>query len=284
MIIWLASYPKSGNTYLRAFLAAYFFQKKGEFDFGLLDNIKQFPSEEFITNKVNDITQASRLWIETQKKINKDKKVRFLKTHNCISNIGGNIFTSNETTLGAIYIVRDPRNVFTSIKNHFSYDDEKVLEMMLDKNRCLITGNSKDKRSISFISSWGQNYLSWRKYNKIRRLFIKYEDLINNKYETFRDIVVFINTLMNNIESVDKNKLHQAIKTTNFDTLKNKEINNKIQNSDSGFKKWRNYHNENKNYFFFLGSENKWEKLLNKDVQNKIEKGFRDEMSLLKYI
>ena len=284
MIIWLASYPKSGNTYVRAFLAAYYFQKEGEFNFSLLDTIKQFPSEEFIKNKVDNITQASRLWIESQKKINKDKKVRFFKTHNCLSNIDGNIFTSSETTLGAIYIVRDPRNVFTSIKNHYSYDDEKALEMMLDKNRCLIAANSKDKRSISFISSWDQNYTSWRIYNKIKRLFIKYEDLINNKYETFRDIVVFVNTLTNNVEGVDKKKLHQAIKTTNFNTLKNKEVDNTFQSSDSGFRKWRHFHKENKNYFFFLGSENKWEKLLNKNVQNKIENSFRNEMNMLKYI
>ena len=47
MIIWLASYPKSGNTFVRAFLSSYYYSKDGNFDFGLLENIKQFPNEEF---------------------------------------------------------------------------------------------------------------------------------------------------------------------------------------------------------------------------------------------
>ena len=47
MIIWLASYPKSGNTYLRAFLSAYYYSKDGNFDFGQIANIKQFPNKEF---------------------------------------------------------------------------------------------------------------------------------------------------------------------------------------------------------------------------------------------
>ena len=43
MIIWLASYPKSGNTLLRSMLAAYFFSKDGIYNFSLIKNIKQFP-------------------------------------------------------------------------------------------------------------------------------------------------------------------------------------------------------------------------------------------------
>ena len=47
MIIWLASYPKSGNTYVRSFLSAYYFSNNGEIIFDLLQNIKQFHKVEF---------------------------------------------------------------------------------------------------------------------------------------------------------------------------------------------------------------------------------------------
>ena len=50
MIVWLASYPKSGNTLLRSMLAAYFFSKDGIFDFDLIKNIKQFPTIELFEN------------------------------------------------------------------------------------------------------------------------------------------------------------------------------------------------------------------------------------------
>ena len=47
MIIWLASYPKSGNTWLRALISSYYFSKEGSFNFNLLKEIDSFPSPRF---------------------------------------------------------------------------------------------------------------------------------------------------------------------------------------------------------------------------------------------
>jgi len=281
MIIWLASYPKSGNTYVRAFLSAYYFSKNGHFDFNQISNIKQFPDKEFLNQKTENVLEASKQWMSSQRKIIADKKIKFLKTHSCLGNYKGNTFTSNETSLGAIYIVRDPRNVFTSLKNHFSYDDEKALQMILDKKNILM---SKGYETFSYIGSWASNYLSWLKYKNFRRLFVKYEDLLENKYETFRDIIVFSNTLMNRSEGVDKSKLQKAIETTNFNVLQNKEVKESFNGSDIGFKSWRNNHSENKNLFFNLGPENKWEKKLDRKIKEDIEINFNEEMKNLKYL
>ena len=283
MIIWLASYPKSGNTYVRAFLSAYYFSEKGQFDFSQISNIEQFPHEKFFKQKVNSINEASKQWMPIQREINKDKKIRFFKTHSFLGNYQGNEFTSPETTLGAIYIVRDPRNVLTSLKNHYSFDDDKALKMITDKTRSLMSNNGSHA-SLNFISSWAENYLSWFRNNQFRRLFVKYEDLITNKYETFRDIIVFTNTLMNRVEGVDKSKLQKSIETTNFDVLKKKEISETFDGSESSFKSWRKFHSENKNLFFNLGPENNWEKILDLKTQKKIETNFKKEMSELNYI
>ena len=113
--------------------------------------------------------------------------------------------------------------------------------MIKDKTRSLMSNNGSHSHilapenylswlrnnldaSLTYISSWSENYLSWFRNNQFRRLFIKYEDLITNKYETFRDIIVFTNTLMNKVEGVNKSKLQKAIETTNFDVLKKKEV------------------------------------------------------------
>ena len=283
MIIWLASYPKSGNTYVRAFLSAYYFSENGQFDFKLIPKIKQFPDIEFFNQKINNVEEASKQWIPAQKKINQDRKIKFLKTHSCLANYKGNEFTSSETSLGAIYIVRDPRNVLTSIKNHFSLNNDEALKMITDKDRGLISNNGSHA-SYSFISSWSNNYLSWLRNKQFRRLFVKYEDLLTNKYETFRDIIVFSNTLMNRTENVDKSKLQKAIETTNFDILKNKEVSESFDGSNNSFKKWRNFHKENKNLFFNLGPENKWEKILDKKTKEIIETSFKNQMIELKYL
>ena len=283
MIIWLASYPKSGNTYVRAFLSAYYFSENGEFDFSQIAKIDQFPHEKFFKENVNNISEASKQWVPIQKEINKDKKIRFFKTHSFLGNYQGNQFTSPETTLGAIYIVRDPRNVLSSLKNHYSFDDDKALKMIKDKTRSLMSNNGSHA-SLTYISSWSENYLSWLRNNQFRRLFIKYEDLITNKYETFRDIIVFTNTLMNKVEGVNKSKLQKAIETTNFDVLKKKEVSETFDGSESSFKNWRKFHSENKNLFFNLGPDNNWKKILKTDVSKEIEISFEKEMVELGYL
>ena len=60
MIIWLASYPKSGNTYLRAFLSAYYFSQDGKFDFNQIEHIKQFPDKQFFNKKIETKTNYLR--------------------------------------------------------------------------------------------------------------------------------------------------------------------------------------------------------------------------------
>ena len=283
MIIWLASYPKSGNTYVRAFLSAYYFSENGEFDFSQISRIDQFPHEKFFKEKVSNISEASKQWVPVQREINKDKKIRFFKTHSFLGNYQGNQFTSPETTLGAIYIVRDPRNVLSSLKNHYSFDDDKALKMIKDKTRSLMSNNGSHA-SLTYISSWSENYLSWLRNNQFRRLFIKYEDLITNKYETFRDIIVFTNTLMNKVEGVNKSKLQKAIETTNFDVLKKKEVSGTFDGTESSFKNWRKFHSENKNLFFNLGPDNNWKKILKTNVSKEIEISFEKEMIELKYL
>ena len=283
MIIWLASYPKSGNTYVRAFLSAYYFSENGNFDFSQIKNIDQFPHEKFFKQKVNSMSEASKQWMTLQREITQNKKIKFFKTHSFLGNYEGNIFTSPETTLGAIYIIRDPRNVLTSIKNHFSLEDDKALKMITDKKKWLMSNNGS-YASYTYISSWSNNYLSWLRNNQFRRLFVKYEDLITNKYETFRDIIVFTNTLMNRTEGVNKSKLQKAIETTNFNVLKKKEISETFDGSESGFKRWRKFHSENKNLFFNLGPENNWRKILKKEISNKLEKSFEKEMKYFGYI
>ena len=61
MIIWLASYPKSGNTLLRSMLSAYLFSKDGIFDFELLTNIKQFPNETLLKEMRINIEDKNEL-------------------------------------------------------------------------------------------------------------------------------------------------------------------------------------------------------------------------------
>ena len=85
MIFWIASYPKSGNTWLRTLISAYYYSKDGVFNESLIKNIGQFPEKKHFKTFDYNMTvpgDTAKLWIQAQELINKDKKLRFYKTHN----------------------------------------------------------------------------------------------------------------------------------------------------------------------------------------------------------
>ena len=78
MIIWLASYPKSGNTWVRSMIAALIHSNDGVFNFELLKNIQQFPEKKFFKDIINDFSNFNEIkqnWIEAQERINLNNKI-----------------------------------------------------------------------------------------------------------------------------------------------------------------------------------------------------------------
>ena len=279
MIIWLASYPKSGNTWVRSFLSAYYYSSDGKFTFELLKKIKQFPSKEFFDQKLLSVDEASENWLVGQKKIKNKKELCFLKTHNVNGAFKGNSFTSSEFTAGAIYIIRDPRNVLSSMMNHYSLNESDALKMINSIYRNLKDENDENNyASYSFISSWSNNYNSWKVSKNFNILLIKYEDLENDTYNTFSKIVNFTNNIIRKEKNIDENKFKLAMKTTNFEVLQKKEeyegFDEAVYSSKEGKMK----------PFFNLGSKNNYKNLLKPETSKVIEGLFEKEMKELGYL
>jgi len=278
MIIWIASYPKSGNTYIRSFLTSYYFSKKGKLDFNLLDNIPQFPSIRFSQKDFLSFRDAAQNWIPNQNYFFDKKKIFFLKTHNTLNKFDNIEFTTHNETAGAIYIVRDPRNVITSMCHHYSFNLNYAFEKMLDHNASLSEKASNgDCSNFTFLGTWSDHYKSWKNNKRFKVLFIKYEDLNNKKEEIFKKIINFIEELKDNREKYfDENKFSNSIRSTNFVNLKNKELNEGFDESyiSKGGKKIN---------FFNLGFKNKWEKLLPQNIIEKFNQKFDKELTELGY-
>ena len=121
-IIWISSYPKSGNTFLRAMLSAFFYSEDGIFKQNYLKNIAEFPRDFFELKPSNNFLNEVEEYEKIQKKIsNTNKEIIFLKTHLANLTINKIIPTINKDySMCAIYIVRDPRNVILSLKNHYN--------------------------------------------------------------------------------------------------------------------------------------------------------------------
>ena len=79
MIIWLASYPKSGNTYLRAFLSAYYFSQDGKFEFNQIEHIKQFRINNFLIKKLKVQLKHQNNGCQHKNELSWTKKLDFLK-------------------------------------------------------------------------------------------------------------------------------------------------------------------------------------------------------------
>ncbi len=282
MIFWIASYPKNGNTWLRALLTAYYFTQDGIFsNDSLLKNINQFPEKKYFQNfnyKPNIPGDTSKYWLQAQELINKDKKIRFFKTHNFLGMLENNLFTNNKNTIGAVYIVRDPRNVITSIRNHFEIDYEDALSFMLNENKFTYDQFKKDDFSdFQFISSWEKNYQTWKNNKTFPLMIIKYENLQNETFFVFEKLINFINQVLKNKNSFNKKKALNALKSTSFDNLKKKEI-------KSGFSESITSRKNNKQIpFFNLGPDNDWKKKLDRELKKKLNNIFKKNLIELDY-
>ncbi len=278
MIIWIASYPKSGNTWVRAFLSAYYFTENGIFDPNKLKLIEDYPNKTLFAENHNiKYGEIYKFWNLSQKKILKDKKVRFFKTHNALLKVFDREFTSPKYTLGTIYVVRDPRNVITSLKNHYDFPSYEVaLKFMLHKEN-YIWGQNNDYAKSQIISSWNINYISWVKKNNYNRILIKYEDLILNPENTFRQLILFTNKILKQNKDINEEKLKNAISTTNFESMK------KVEKDGQFDEKMRSEKTDKYKDFFFLGPKNDWKKLLDKNTIKSINENFSEELKDLNY-
>ena len=283
MIFWIASYPKSGNTWLRALISSYYYTEDGVYHQNIIKEIGQFPEKRhfksFDYNK-DIVTDTSKFWLKAQEKINEDKKLRFFKTHNAFGALNNNQFTDNRNSLGAIYIVRDARNVITSIKNHYEFNDDQALTWMLNQNNYIYDVNNFENDGYSdfqYISSWSINYKSWKVQKKIPIKIIKYEDLLNQTFVVFKDIIEFINKSTQINEKINIEKLKNSVNSTFFDKLKKDEEKNGFSESITSTK------TKTKIPFFYLGPKNNWKNLLDEKLQIKIFNTFRGEFNELGY-
>ena len=283
MIIWLSSYPKNGNTWLRALISAYYYSDDGFFlGDQNLQNIQQFPVKKnlegfnFDPRKPGD---SARFWIPAQEKLNMDRKVKFLKTHSALVKLGQNEFTNKKNTLGCIYIVRDPRNVIDSMSRHFQIDHDKALSVMQDENNFTYDFKKTDDYSdYQFISSWEKNYQSWKNNRLIPIKFLKYEDLLKETFFVFKEVVEFIDKLINNKKGFNREKAKNAVKSTSFENLKKIEENNGFSESIIARK------DKKKIPFFHLGPKNEWQKNFDNKFIEKINNIFQKNLDELNYL
>ena len=288
-MFWISSYPKSGNTWLRLILCGLFFTEDGNLnDFKLLrkitsfDNLANFKFTKDISlddfnlivngKEYNEesVLTYSKYWIEAQKRIEiQEGSFGLFKTHNARVKINKNFYTNSSTTLGFLYLSRDPRDIVISYSKYMNIDIDKTIDFLL--NGQIMDMKKIDNKMPAILLNWRDHYLSWKKFKDVPNLFLKYEDMLDNVESEILKIINFFNKNYNiNIKN-QNNKIKNIIESTQFNSLKKKEL-------QYGFEKDSNCP------FFRIGQQKQWKKILKQNQINKINKKFNDQLVELNYL
>jgi hypothetical protein len=254
-IVWLASYPKSGNTWLRAFLAnlvanhadplrpdewvAYADDEAEPERFGELAGR---PSHELTLDEIAVLRPRVHALIAQRA-----RGTRFVKSHNMSGNFDGEPLYNWQVSAGAIYMVRNPLDVAISMSHHFGLKIDESIERL--GNPQVATAN--DALFVSqMLGSWSEHVKGWadladRMPGKV--IVLRYEDLLEKPARHFAKAAKLIGL------GQDKARIERAVKHSSFQILSTLE-------QKHGFVEAV----DEKTRFFFKGSSNQWRETLSR--------------------
>lgn len=245
-IIWLASFPKSGNTWMRAFL----------------HNLLRNPDTPMPVNELNKFTLGDsqyawyRLFTE---KLASDLDLEdlaqlrpkvhrammgahpdsvFVKTHGYLGASKGVPLHTMECTAGAIYVVRNPLDVTLSYADHFGLSADEAIEAMAVEGGL---SQATDDQVIEFLNSWSTNVKSWTQAPNPHLHVVRYEDMLDKPLKAFTGVARFLGL------NPPRRRIEKAIRFSSFKTLKKLE-------ETGGFQE----RSEHSKAFFRKGKRDQW--------------------------
>ena len=271
-IIWLASYPKSGNTWMRAFLANLFagenepvsFDRMSRFIPGepMLTWYKKILGEDFPVDDPQAV--ADKRGFIHAKIAQSSQSPVFLKTHSYLGQVLGREVINMGVTVGAIYIVRNPLDVVVSAAPHYNLSIDKTIDMMADEH---MQSDTTTKMVYERVTDWSTHVFSWTQTPHPSLLVLRYEDMLDKPLRAFTKVTRFIKL------NKSKKGIGQAITNASFKSLKNLE-------TETGFEE-RPEHSKS---FFREGKTEQWRSVLTDDQIKKIIETHYEQMKRFKYI
>jgi len=253
-ILWLASFPKSGNTWVRALLANYLvggdapvsINKLPEFAFG----DSQLSIYERVAGRpLPNATVADLMPFKAKAHAllaGDGKRLVFAKTHNALTRIAGQPTITPAVTAGAIYILRNPLDVVLSYADHYGLTHAQTVEAMASDS--LITQGRVD-RAPEHLGRWSNHVRGWTTAPGLARVVLRYEDLIADAEGELRRILAFLR------QPIDEDRLARAVAHSSFETMANQE-------ALTGFKE----RSKNQRRFFRAGRSGQWREALAPDL------------------
>jgi len=223
-LVWIASYPRSGNTFMRLLLANYFNDDEKDFDINALyDFIPPDTStvlwEEFTQGCPVD-SDLARIWalrpqfIEFYRRRAKLGDFAGLKTHTANVTVNGMASFNFRSSDRIIYIVRHPLDILLSYSDYNGRDLESAMEIMCRSGVCVSQGSIG---GLELRGSWPEHVSSWIDAPPCPLLLIRYEELLHSTAETLRAILAFLGA------PIIERRLERAAEASRFDRLREQE-------------------------------------------------------------
>jgi hypothetical protein len=220
-IIWLASFPKSGNTWVRSFLANYFQPPGKSLD---INSLRQFTTADVrqdFFDRANGGPFRGRTiedWLRLRPQVlrliaaSKDGH-HFVKTHCQVMRVQGVPLILPEVTAAAIYILRNPLDVVLSYARHLAVDVDTAVGWMLDANAT----HGSDSGIVEIIGRWDAHIRSWTTAPGLTLHVMRYEDMISDPAQAYRRLFGFLKM------PVDDARMARTLEATSFAALSRQE-------------------------------------------------------------
>ena len=225
-IVWLASYPKSGNTWLRIFLDNYQRDNAQPVDINALE-VGMAASDRSLFDcalgvESSDMTEEEIEYYRPEAcryLANRSTQTLYLKTHDAyiLTSAGEPLFPA-DVTQGVIYVTRNPLDVAVSFAHHLNKTVEDVVERLALETMTLSVSRGGMRTQLKQrLLSWSRHVVSWLDQSAISVHVMRYEDMCLQTVETFAAAVRFLGWA----EDVDR--VRRAVAFSSFDVLQQQE-------------------------------------------------------------
>ncbi|MGN6750114.1 MAG: sulfotransferase domain-containing protein [Xanthobacteraceae bacterium] len=275
-IVWLASYPRSGNTWTRHFLHNLL---------RVLDGNDSVPQDinalgeytlwdvagqrfERLLGKALDAASrteiaAARVTVQQQIADDADAPV-FVKTHNMLALDRGHPTINMGATSGAIYIIRNPLDVVISFAHHFGVDLDTAIDKM---SRRGLETDITEHASYEVYGSWSENVMSWTRKPHRAIYVIRYEDMLERPLEMFRGLCRHL------LLDPSETQLTRAIDLSSFEQAKTQEV-------EKGYRE----RPKQSKVFFRAGHAGQWRQQLSHEQISRVVTQHREQMARFGYV
>lgn len=217
-LTFLASYPKSGNTWVRLLIRAYFHGTERKFAF--FDDIAQFPYQCASPLPADSLTAQQQAQLRPAALLHVARMAgpyrALVKTHHGSQSAEGMPLFCELWTDRVVHMVRDPRDVLPSLADHMGLDLEGACEMLCSSAATLDDRQAgpEDQRMTHHLGSWSDHTGSWLRQDRVDRETFHFEDLKADTEGTFREMLAFLGE-----GEVDGERLEVAVDRTDLSNL-----------------------------------------------------------------